>query len=978
MSKGDQSSHRDSRPDKQRDPDQGGLAERLEREIDAFLATRDVTHLDMGIATAGPYGAISDPVVLNLLNVAFLRRWEERGGSADLDQAIECGKRAVDLAVTDIEQAKYLSNLGLSLSERWQTGRSEDLERAISCIRQALSLGVIGVDRAKCLHNLGRVLFLNWQLLGVPRDLEEAVEAAQEALVLVPSSPERALYLNNLSMLLSYRWQVIGTGDDLERAIDCAREAIDLAPNDRNRAWYLSNLSNRLALRWQLKGGAIDLASAVEFAREAVDLTPTGPYRATLLNNLGIVLTYQWQLTGSDDDLDAAIACAQEAVDLTPTGPGRAARLNNLGNRLAYRWEARGQSEDLDEAIDLSRQALTLTPTGPDRAKVVSNLGARLGKRWLAARRRDDLQEAIRCSREAVSLTPSGIERPARLASLGSALVENWRVTQHHGDLQEAMLVLREATVGGKEGPLEAALRAGGELARLAVEAARWEDAAAAAATAIDIAQAAVGRSGATESGEHWLSLVQGVAALGVYALVKLGRLHDGAMLAERGLAVLVAEQLGLDRAERDGHAALSAAYREAAGRVDRAVAAAREAGDGRRPAHTQDPVVVALRALERARHELESVIGPLVPEPAVADVMAVARELGRPVVWLLATAVGGLALVAEPGGEWREVWLERLTEETVKSWAGRLTIASRQRGTQREPAFAREISGARGVRGVGSVRAEAPQVVAQLAEGLAPLGTAPGWCVVPVGPLAQMPIGAVLAVGDQPRPVSVAASARVQGLALAGAEANRGREVLAVTNPVPCTLEAGPIAPLPNAAAEGRTLQDLYGAKHLTGSDATVAGVARALGRPWRAVHIATHGLAVPERPLDSFALLADEPDGRAGRLSARELATALAVARGARLVFLACCWLGMPGSRLPDETQGFPTALLQVGVGAVVASLWPVEDGACRHLVESFYRHWLTEGNEPALALAKAQVDSRARHPQATAWAAFLLTGS
>lgn len=70
---------------------------------------------------------------------------------------------------------------------------------------------------------------------------------------------------------------------------------------------------------------------------------------------------------------------------------------------------------------------------------------------------------------------------------------------------------------------------------------------------------------------------------------------------------------------------------------------------------------------------------------------------------------------------------------------------------------------------------------------------------------------------------------------------------------------------------------------------------------------------------------------------------------------------------------------ALLLAGAGAVVVSLWEVDDAATTELMRRFYRHLLTGGEPPATALAAAQRELAAE-PRWSApyhWAGFVLQG-
>jgi CHAT domain-containing protein len=113
---------------------------------------------------------------------------------------------------------------------------------------------------------------------------------------------------------------------------------------------------------------------------------------------------------------------------------------------------------------------------------------------------------------------------------------------------------------------------------------------------------------------------------------------------------------------------------------------------------------------------------------------------------------------------------------------------------------------------------------------------------------------------------------------------------------------------------------------------------------------HLACHGYAVLETPLDSGLLLADGT-----RLTLRDL---LAMRTNLRLAVLSACETSMPGTDLPDEVVSLPTGLLQAGVGGVIASLWAVPDLATALLMTRFYRAWRHDAEPPPEALRTAQM--------------------
>ncbi|XVV05943.1 CHAT domain-containing protein [Actinosynnema sp. CA-248983] len=132
--------------------------------------------------------------------------------------------------------------------------------------------------------------------------------------------------------------------------------------------------------------------------------------------------------------------------------------------------------------------------------------------------------------------------------------------------------------------------------------------------------------------------------------------------------------------------------------------------------------------------------------------------------------------------------------------------------------------------------------------------------------------------------------------------------------------------------------------------------------------VHLACHGVADLDRPLDSGLVLAG------GRLT---LARMLRLRLRLRLAVLSACETALPGADLPDEVVALSTGLLQAGVAGVVASQWAVPDRASALLMAEFYRGWRRSRQAPAAALRSAarwlrDTDNgeKARHLQQDGW--------
>ncbi|HEV7930760.1 MAG TPA: CHAT domain-containing protein [Actinomadura sp.] len=152
--------------------------------------------------------------------------------------------------------------------------------------------------------------------------------------------------------------------------------------------------------------------------------------------------------------------------------------------------------------------------------------------------------------------------------------------------------------------------------------------------------------------------------------------------------------------------------------------------------------------------------------------------------------------------------------------------------------------------------------------------------------------------------------------------------------------LVAGP--DLEHARAEVAALARLHpDPTVLTGSSARAETVRRSLDGAALA-HVAAHGEFRDDNPLFSRLLLADGP------LIAHDLA---GMRRAPQLVVLSACDAGRADAG--HAVMGMAGVLLELGAGAVIASVAPVRDDAARDFMVAFHRS-LPAGTSPAAALA------------------------
>ncbi|HLL55883.1 MAG TPA: CHAT domain-containing protein, partial [Myxococcaceae bacterium] len=216
---------------------------------------------------------------------------------------------------------------------------------------------------------------------------------------------------------------------------------------------------------------------------------------------------------------------------------------------------------------------------------------------------------------------------------------------------------------------------------------------------------------------------------------------------------------------------------------------------------------------------------------------------------------------------------------------------------------------------------------------------------------------------------------------------------------------------PLPGTRQEAESLRRLFPqAKVFVAEDATKDRLLHVTAPG--ILHIATHGFFLedatapadargvvqvqgaasglgPRRPPDpllrSGLVLAGAQARESGAEPAQprvesSLATALELAGldlwGTQLVVLSACDTGRGDVKLGQGVYGLRRALVVAGAETVVMSLWKVNDGTTRALMEDYYRHLLA-GEGRTAALREAMLSLRQLHPHPHFWAPFISLG-
>ncbi len=150
---------------------------------------------------------------------------------------------------------------------------------------------------------------------------------------------------------------------------------------------------------------------------------------------------------------------------------------------------------------------------------------------------------------------------------------------------------------------------------------------------------------------------------------------------------------------------------------------------------------------------------------------------------------------------------------------------------------------------------------------------------------------------------------------------------------------------------------------------------------------HLIAHGLdAGSDQAMQSGVLVADGSGlpSRSDATTPQPMLTAaleLAHPTAASHVTLQACEIGRLHGGHRDELWGMVRAVIAGGASSVLAPAWDISLRSSGALLRDFYRRWLVAGDEPALALARAQhAMANGENPEwrsCSHWGAFQLTG-
>ncbi len=867
-------------------------------------------------------------------------------------------------SITCQQRSIVLQGLATAYRQRAAGSRKDNLKQALRCLEEALTVCPKSVDSELWADaQVGRAATLA-EMPVVDHQIRQETIAAYEAALSVYTRELNQMRWAEITIDLANVYGDYPVAANLERAHALATAVLNQTPHS-HLLWARSHVMLGNVLVHQPHGNRLEnLATAVDHYKKALTALNSAVHPvdwARTCHNMATAFR-RYPVQRSQHLLQAIEAYGQALTILSKSDyPYEWAQIQ-LGLGDVFSQPALPDRADkLEKAIDAYRQALIIlsrenTPIA--WATLQNNLGNAYADR-IAGDRQENQQEAKHCYKSALQIRTKE-KMPARwaetmnnLGTVHSEAVAGDRKKQ----LARAMYYMEEAlTIHTPEQFPADARRAAWNLAQMHFVQRQWPQAATACATAVQAAENLYQAGGTTTARQTELIMIRNVAAVHAYSLARNNQLAEAVVALERGRARALREALShleasLEQVRPKDRQEFAAIQKQ----IVQLEAEAR-AVDGTTE-RTFVEIASALRQARQTLMDLTERICRYKPDFVAGGlefgaISSVATAVKQPIVYLLVTYHGSLALIVPPASgkltasqkdTVLPVWLDNFKEADLQH-------ILYDRDDKRQ--YLHGITFSQSESNLIDVLNEAWLVLQTRL--LAPLekqleaGDFPSAVLVPVGLLGLLPLPALCLNNIT---LAQAPSARALQSAIARAEEREGQSfhLLGVGNP------ARAYDPLPYARLELEEIVTTVGARNARpfyGHQATRQALMEAMPEATH-LHFACHGTFHIERPLDSALYLANKDT-----ITLKDLLDGKLDLSASRLVVLSACQTGITDfQNLPDEAIGFPAGFMQSGVPGVISTLWPVNDLSTKLLMTQFYKlYW--SGLPPALALRKAQL--------------------
>jgi CHAT domain-containing protein/TPR repeat protein len=715
------------------------------------------------------------------------------------------------------------------------------------------------------------------------------------------------------NLATAYLYRIRGTrADNLEKAIAYSQAALQVrTQKDMPVDWATTMNNLTLAYQNRIRGTRADnLEKAIAYSQAALQVITHKDMPvdwAITMNNLA--LAYQNRIRGTRaDNLEKAIKGYQAALQVITLENMRvkwATAMNNLA--LAYQNRIRGtRADNLEKAIKGYQAALqvrTQKDMPVEWAETMNNLALAYQNR-ICGTRADNLEKAIKGYQAALQVTTH------------EAMPHDHRLTQRN-------------------------------LGHLHFDENNWQAAHTAYQAALQTTETLYTLDeGSAEGLQAELAENQYLAARASYCLAKLGRFDEAVVTLEQGRTRAFSETYNATLLKM-AHETEQQAYTEASEQVKILEKEMYTAGQENK--RSRDEVLADLKS---ARTELATIVETI--RQTIPDFMPkgfnfqsiyqLATSLKQPLVYLLTTSKGSLALIVPPNtttlGEEQAVWLDNFTTEKLD---GLLYDTDETQGYLRGTVLADfQVLKSLLTEKIRPLLSE--QLITPLDQRLKQFGYLQA-VLIPMDTLNLLPLHA-----DTELAFSFAPSARLLQTALNKTQpyADAPLSLLGIGNPTAKgqnPLEYGPVEVAAIAALFPKQQQ-------LCEHAATRAAVLAALDDKTH-IHFSCHGLFDTKEPPNSALYLAGKD-----RFTVEDLILGTVDLAKTQMVVLSACQTGITDfKKTPNEVIGFSGAFMQAGVPAMISTLWPVDEIATMLLLLRFYENYLQENQPPAHALQQAQ---------------------
>ncbi|EEU39434.1 uncharacterized protein NECHADRAFT_81606 [Fusarium vanettenii 77-13-4] len=313
-------------------------------------------------------------------------------GGTHLDRAVSRGLEARELAkrpdhpVADV--AFVYGSLSYAHYRRYvHSRRPADLQQALENGKRAVELCGDGhPDKARWTNHLGLVYIAHFHHLADRSSLENATSLFQEAIELSSEHGQiRGLALSNLADALASRFDLTGETEALDIAVLKYRAAAkQINPHVVKSASNLQNLGSILITAYYRHLASEYLDEAVDVLNRALQRYPVGHVDIGFTHSLlckALTDKHKHVESGRQENIQSAIDHGTKSILLAgKNDPRMHLFLQTLSAAYLTKWkENREEKADLEKAIEFSRRCLHATPQdSSERARLLGWLSSLL------------------------------------------------------------------------------------------------------------------------------------------------------------------------------------------------------------------------------------------------------------------------------------------------------------------------------------------------------------------------------------------------------------------------------------------------------------------------------------------------------------------------------------------------------------------------------------------------------------------------